>query len=58
MATRGGANMLGAALGAWLEYGTMIAGIRSMVFYAASAAALLVAARRSVESGTGTRRST
>ena len=45
-----GANMLGAALGAWLEYGTMITGIRAMVLvalvlYAASAAALASSGR-------------
>ena len=53
-----GANMLGAALGAWLEYGTMIAGIRSMVIvamalYAASAVALVAAGRRSLGRGEG-----
>jgi hypothetical protein len=46
-----GANIMGAVLGGWAEYGTMITGIRFMALvalalYAASLIALLAARRR------------
>ncbi|MCH7710802.1 MAG: methyltransferase domain-containing protein, partial [Proteobacteria bacterium] len=46
-----GANILGAVLGGWIEYATMISGIRSMAllalgFYLASLIALVIVVRR------------
>lgn len=51
-----GANILGAVLGGWVEYATMVTGIRSMVLlafclYAAALVALLVWRRRATAAG-------
>jgi ABC-type multidrug transport system permease subunit len=51
-----GANILGAVLGGWAEYGTMATGIRFMALlalalYAASLLCLLAARRRAATAG-------